>query len=156
MICMPLEPRPMRLHPGARALALAFALLLALPLALGAADQVWEGNAAIVRKGEFGAPGFFAASDSFPKNTLLEVENPQNGKTVRVTVVERANGRGNVFLLLSEQAAAALGFSASDVIRVRSRVVATAGTTRAGAGFEDQAADFVGVGIDHRLVDDFA
>jgi hypothetical protein len=137
MICMSHEPRGRRLHSGARWLALAFALLLALPLALGAADQVWEGNAAVVRKGEFGTPGFFAASDSFPGNTLIQVENPQNGKTVEVTVVERINGRGNVFLLLSEQAAAALGFSASEVIRVRSRVLVAGG---AGRGAEDLAA----------------
>jgi rare lipoprotein A (peptidoglycan hydrolase) len=133
------NPWGMRLRSGGPRLALAFALLLVLPLAFGAADQVWEGNAGVVRKGEFGTPGFFAASDSFPKSTLLQVENPQNGKTVQVTVVERINGRGNMFLLLSEQAAAALDFSASDVIRVKTRVLVSAGTTRGGAGLEDLA-----------------
>ena len=92
-----------------------------------AEEQSWEGNAAVIRKGEFDSEGLFAASDSFPKNTLLQIENPQNAKTVQVTVVERINGNGNVFLLLSEQAAAALGLSASEVIRVKARVLLAAG-----------------------------
>ena len=125
---MPLQPRAMPPRRAARGFVLALVLLLSLAWVTGAEEQSWEGNAAVVRKGEFGSEGLFAASDSFPKNTLLEVENPQNVKTVQVTVVERINGSGNVFLLLSEQAAAALGLSAAEVIRVKARVLLAAGT----------------------------
>ena len=106
----------------ARGLLLLLLALVFLP-ALAAQESSWDGNAAVVRKGEFDSPGLFAASDSFPQGTLLRVENPQNGKAVQVTVVDRINGRGNVFLLLSEQAAAVLGLSPSEVIRVKARVL---------------------------------
>jgi len=106
----------------ARGLLLLLLALAFLP-ALAAQESSWDGNAAVVRKGEFDSPGLFAASDSFPQGTLLRVENPQNGKAVQVTVVDRINGRGNVFLLLSEQAAAVLGLSPSEVIRVKARVL---------------------------------
>jgi len=117
----------------ARGLLLLLLALVFLP-ALAAQESSWDGNAAVVRKGEFDSPGLFAASDSFPQGTLLRVENPQNGKAVQVTVVDRINGRGNVFLLLSEQAAAVLGLSPSEVIRVKARVlIASIDSARAGS-----------------------
>jgi rare lipoprotein A (peptidoglycan hydrolase) len=117
----------------ARGLLLLLLALVFLP-ALAAQESSWDGNAAVVRKGEFDSPGLFAASDSFPQGTLLRVENPQNSKAVQVTVVDRINGRGNVFLLLSEQAAAVLGLSPSEVIRVKARVlIASIDSARAGS-----------------------
>ena len=112
-------------RPPWRGLFLLLPAMIALlaVTALQAQDAGWDGNAAVVRKGEFSSPGLFAASDSFPLGTLIQVENPQNGATVQVTVVERINAKGNIFLLLSEEAAAVLGLSPADVIRVRARIV---------------------------------
>ena len=80
---MPLQRLPAR---GLLLLLLGLVPLPTAPLRRGL--RSWEGNAAVVRQGEFASAGLFAASDSFPQGTLLQVENPQNGKTVRVTVVE--------------------------------------------------------------------
>jgi rare lipoprotein A (peptidoglycan hydrolase)/cell division septation protein DedD len=86
------------------------------------AEDLWEGNAAVIRRGVFDVPGLFAASDSFPRNSLILVENIQNGKQVEVTILERINGAGNVFLLLSEQAAEQIGLSSDEVLPVRARI----------------------------------
>jgi hypothetical protein len=86
------------------------------------AEETWEGNAAVIRRGVFELPGLYAASDSFPKNSLILVENIQTGEQVEVTILERINGSGNVFLLLSEQAAKRIGLSSDEVLPVRARV----------------------------------
>jgi hypothetical protein len=51
--------------------------------------DVWEGNATVVSEGVFEEKGLFAASNAFPENTIIQVENPRTGKTVKVTVVKR-------------------------------------------------------------------
>ena len=43
-----------------------FYFLLLILSAFAFADEVWEGNAAIIRRGEFESDGLFAASNSFP------------------------------------------------------------------------------------------
>ncbi|HEC62333.1 MAG TPA: hypothetical protein ENI27_08785, partial [bacterium] len=95
--------------------------LLFLGLAIGdmQSEEVWEGNAAVIRRGEFDTSGLYAASNSFPKNTKIKVENFETGEQVEVTIIKRIDGPGNVFLLLSEQAAAAINLSSSEVIRVK-------------------------------------
>ncbi len=99
---------------------------LCLPL-IGYTQESWEGNAALIRQGEFSGSGLYAASNSFPENTCIRVENVQTGKSVEVTVVKRIEGASNIFLLLSEQAGAQIGLSGSEVIRVRARVISSIG-----------------------------
>lgn len=98
-------------------------------------QEVWEGTAAQIRPGEFTSPGFFAASNSFPKNSTILIENLQNGKQVKVTVIKRVEQSSNVFLLISAKAAAALGFEQSEVVRVKIRL--TAGSLIPMAGLPD-------------------
>ncbi len=83
----------------------------------------------MIRQGEFSGSGLYAASNSFPENTSIRVENVQTGKSVQVTVVKRIEGAGNIFLLLSEQAGGQIGLSGSEVIRVRARVVSSIGAS---------------------------
>lgn len=106
-----------------------FVVLLALCLCAAAAfaQQNWQGNAAIARRGEFSAPGLFAASNAFPENTLILVRNPQSGQSVQVTVAQRIPGAGSIFLLLSEEAGTQIGLTGSEVIRVRANVVSSLG-----------------------------
>ena len=47
-----------------------FALVSVMPV-----WAIWEGNAGIAASSEFTQAGFFAKSDMFPKNTLVEIEN---------------------------------------------------------------------------------
>jgi rare lipoprotein A (peptidoglycan hydrolase) len=106
-----------------------FVVLLALCFCAAAAfaQQNWQGNAAIARRGEFSAPGLFAASNAFPKNTPILVRNPQSGQSVQVTVAQRIPGAGSIFLLLSEEAGTQIGLTGSEVIRVRANVVSSLG-----------------------------
>ena len=104
--------------------------LIGLLLTLGlvwsvAAEPVWSGNAS-VDSTEFinfveDTP-LAGASSSFTRNTVVEVTNPQNGRTIEVTIVKRAP-RPGVFLVLSGQAGEALDFPADQVIPVQVRVV---------------------------------
>ncbi len=82
------------------------------------ADPVWEGSAAVSRFGEFPGAGYFGASNSFPKNTVVEVKNLESGKTVKITITKRLDDPG-LFLLVSHDAAKALGIMQDDVARVR-------------------------------------
>ena len=96
----------------------AFLALLTLLLCLPLWAEQWEGNAARIRPGEFTVPGLFAASNSFPEGTRVQISSSRTGKSVEVTVTRRVDGTTGVFLLLSDQAAEALGLAAGDVERV--------------------------------------
>jgi rare lipoprotein A (peptidoglycan hydrolase) len=86
--------------------------------------DVWEGNATVVSEGVFEEKGLFAASNAFPENTIIQVENPRTGKTVKVTVVKRIIDNPNLFLLLSGQAADLLEMEKGDVERVKIHIAA--------------------------------
>ncbi len=87
--------------------ALAAALILAglIPV-LGQSN--WQGTAVVGRYGEFPPGGYFASSNSFPLNTMVDLTNNSTGESVRVIVVGRVEEAG-VFMVLSEAAAAELG-----------------------------------------------
>jgi rare lipoprotein A (peptidoglycan hydrolase)/cell division protein FtsN len=91
-------------------------------------QQNWQGNAAVARSGEFATPGMVAASNAFPQDTTILVQNAQTGQSVRVTVVQRIEGAASVFLLLSEEAGRQIGLTGSQVIRVKASVVSSLGT----------------------------
>jgi rare lipoprotein A (peptidoglycan hydrolase) len=91
-------------------------------------QQSWQGNAAVARAGEFAAPGMFAASNAFPEDTIILVQNAQTGQSAQVTVTQRIQGTASVFLLLSEEAGKQIGLTGSQVIRVQASVVSTLGT----------------------------
>jgi hypothetical protein len=95
-------------------------------------EQIWQGNAAVIRRGGFETSGLYAASNSFPKNTQIEVMNLENGKVVTVTVLKRIEDDSNVFLLLSTDAAEKLDMEYNDVIRVKTKILAGYGTDIAG------------------------
>jgi hypothetical protein len=81
------------------------------------AQQQWKGSAAMGRYGEFPMNGLYAASNAFPRNTFIEVRNTKNGRTVKVIVVDRLRDPG-LFILLSRDAAIALGMSDTEIINV--------------------------------------
>jgi rare lipoprotein A (peptidoglycan hydrolase) len=103
-----------------------FTLCLCTIAAYG--QQNWQGNAAVARSGEFATPGMVAASNAFPEDTTILVQNAQTGQNVRVTVVQRIEGAASVFLLLSEEAGRQIGLTGSQVIRVKASVVSSLGT----------------------------
>jgi rare lipoprotein A (peptidoglycan hydrolase) len=96
-------------------LTAAVLLMLAL-LRMGAAT--WEGSAITGGAGEFPAEGLYAACNSFPRDSVIEVNNLENGKTVTVTIVSNVANPG-VFIALSPKAAEALGIKPGSAVRVR-------------------------------------
>ncbi len=100
-----------------------FLLFALLTTAIISSDEIWEGNATQIRRGEFESEGYYAASNSFPNGTVVDVENIRNGRSIEVTVLKRIGDNPNLFLLLSYQAAQRLGINKGDVERVRVMVV---------------------------------
>lgn len=93
-------------------------LLVLVTTGLGLAQSEWEGTTAMGRYGEFPNSGYYGASNSFPRNTLVEVENVETGRTTTVLIVDRLEDPG-LFLLLSREAAEELGIKDDQVVRSR-------------------------------------
>ena len=92
------------------------------------AESVWEGSAAMGRYGEFPFTGFYGASNSFPQNAYVEVENLENGKRTRVIIVNRLTTPG-LLMLVSNEAAQELGIYQSDIARIKVRMISSGNTT---------------------------
>ncbi len=92
-------------------------ILLSAPLFLSA-QSVWEGSCAVGAYNSFPSTGLYGASDSFPQNTLVTVENTQTNQKATVLIIDRLNNSG-LFLLLSKDAGAAIGLSAGEVSQVK-------------------------------------
>ena len=102
-----------------------FALASAAPVV---AQNQWEGTAVVGRYGEFPPGGLYAASNTFPLNTLVSVTNTRNGRTARLIVVREIDDPG-IFLLLSESAAYDLGITSGSTASVRVSPVQLPGLT---------------------------
>ncbi|TVR85284.1 MAG: SPOR domain-containing protein [Spirochaetaceae bacterium] len=96
------------------ALACAVLLFSAVP---APAQQAWEGSAVVGRFGDFPPGGLFAASNAFPRNSMVTVTDGRSGRQVRVIVVSRVDDPG-VFLLLSPEAGQELGLRAGGSTQV--------------------------------------
>ncbi|MDR1220570.1 MAG: SPOR domain-containing protein [Treponema sp.] len=90
--------------------------LLASGMFIGA--SIWEGTAVVAPDGVLPNTGYYAAINSFPRNTAVIVTNLENGKTVHVTVVATLDN-SSVLILLSREAADAIALSADYPGRVR-------------------------------------
>jgi hypothetical protein len=85
-------------------------------LAIGA--SVWEGTAAIAPTGTLPEGGYFAATNSFPKNTVVDITNIENNLTIRVVVASGLDSPG-LLAVLSRNAAKAIGLADRGVGRIR-------------------------------------
>ena len=108
---------------------LAIIVSLVLLAGVATAESNWQGNSAMSRFGEFPERGNYGASNSFPKNTLIEVTNLDTGAKAKLIVVDRLDDPG-LFLLLSREAAADLGISEGDVVRVQASIARPEGVVR--------------------------
>jgi hypothetical protein len=95
---------------------IAFGIAASLLLLVNA--SVWEGAASASTGGDLPENGYYAATNSFPRNTVVDVTNLENGRTIRVIV---AGGLENPGLLavLSKDAADAVGLQPRSIGRVR-------------------------------------
>jgi hypothetical protein len=80
--------------------------------------SVWEGSAAVSTSGEFPDGAYYAATNSFPRNTVVDVTNLENGRTIRVIVAASLDSPG-ILAMLSRNAASAIGIQARSIGRIR-------------------------------------
>ncbi|MDR1177726.1 MAG: septal ring lytic transglycosylase RlpA family protein, partial [Spirochaetaceae bacterium] len=97
-----------------------YVLFLAVPviMAVMTSGSVWEGAAALGTNGELPDSGYYAASSSFPRNTVVDVTNLETRKTVRVIIAGPLESPG-LLALLSRDAASSIGLSGRSVGRIR-------------------------------------
>ena len=99
------------------------ALCMLLLVGTAAAEgRRWEGTAAPGRYGEFPESGNFAASNSFPVNSRIEVEHLETGRRTTVFVTRELDETG-VLVLLSPDAAREIGLERDAGAEVRVRRV---------------------------------
>jgi hypothetical protein len=96
----------------------AFTLCLVPALLVLINASVWEGAAASTPRGDLPETGFYAATNSFPRNTVVDVTNLENGKTIRVIVSGGLDTPG-LLTILSKDAANFIGLSPHSIGRVR-------------------------------------
>jgi len=81
---------------------------LVLAAAGGWAQSTWRGQAEVWAASSAPADGFVAASNQFPRNSLLTVENYKTKKTIQVRVVATLPADSSALVLLNAKAAQAL------------------------------------------------
>ncbi|WP_010255436.1 SPOR domain-containing protein [Treponema primitia] len=91
-------------------------VLMAALIFIGA--SVWEGSAAVSTSGEFPEGAYYAATNSFPRNTVVDVTNLENGRTIRVIVAASLDSPG-LLAMLSRNAATAIGIQTRGIGRIR-------------------------------------
>ncbi|MDR1410776.1 MAG: SPOR domain-containing protein [Spirochaetaceae bacterium] len=92
-----------------------FVILAAL---LCVSASVWEGAASVSLNGELPEEGYYVATKSFPRNTVVDVTNLETSQTIRVIVASGLDSPG-LLAILSKDAAGAIGLHARFVGRIR-------------------------------------
>ncbi|MDR2053204.1 MAG: SPOR domain-containing protein [Treponema sp.] len=80
--------------------------------------SVWEGAASVSLNGELPEEGYYVATRSFPRNTIVDVTNLETGQTIRAIVASGLDSPG-LLAILSKDAAGAIGLHARFVGRIR-------------------------------------
>ncbi|MDR0388422.1 MAG: SPOR domain-containing protein [Treponema sp.] len=97
-------------------LCLAVMTVIVAMLCVGA--SIWEGAAAVSISGELPEGGYYAATKSFPRNTVVDITNLETGKTVRVIVATGLDSPG-LLAILSKDAAEFIGIQTRSIGRIR-------------------------------------
>jgi hypothetical protein len=98
-----------------RSLTIIMLALLALSMA---SSTAWEGSAVPAAGSEFPSEGLYAACNSFPRGSTVEVSNLETGRVLSVTISGTVDNPG-IFMILSPQAAEALGMKSGSAARIR-------------------------------------
>jgi hypothetical protein len=80
--------------------------------------SIWEGAAAVSSGGDLPDTGLYVATNSFPRNTVVDLINLETGKTVRVLVAAGLDSPG-LLAMVSKEAAAAIGLQNRSIGRIR-------------------------------------
>jgi hypothetical protein len=95
-----------------------FVLIVIASVLFFAGASPWEGSAAVAPNGELPTRGFYIATNAFPKNTVVDITNIENGKTTRVIVSNSLAGPG-LLAVVSREAADLIGMRADSISRIR-------------------------------------
>lgn len=87
-------------------------------LVVAASASSWEGSAMTGSHDDFPASGYYAACNSFPRDSSVEIVNLENGRTISVVVTKGLDSSG-IFMILSVEASRALGLQPGRVARIR-------------------------------------
>ncbi|GHV16703.1 hypothetical protein FACS189493_3020 [Spirochaetia bacterium] len=80
--------------------------------------STWEGSAAVSISGELPDDGYYVATRSFPRNTVVDVTNLETEKTIRAIVASGLDSTG-LLAILSRDVAAAIGIQVRSIGRIR-------------------------------------
>jgi hypothetical protein len=80
--------------------------------------SVWEGAASIAPLGDLPEEGFYAATNSFPRNTVVDITNLETGQSIRVIVAAGLETPG-LLAVLSRDAAGMIGIRSRSIGRIR-------------------------------------
>lgn len=78
----------------------------------------WDGSAVVGAYGDFPLQGYYGACNSFPRNTIIDVTNLANNKTVTIIITRELSTTG-ILIALSPEAAQVLGITAGTTAMVR-------------------------------------
>jgi hypothetical protein len=93
------------------------ALILITVLLIEANASTWEGAASVSVGGDLPETGYFVATNSFPRNSIVEITNLENNKTVRAIVTAGLDNPG-LLVVLSKEAADNIGLQLRSIGRV--------------------------------------
>ena len=79
--------------------------------------SVWEGAAAAASYESFPGSGFYVATNSFPRNTVVDITNLENGRRTQAVVVSRLEAPG-LLAVMSRETASTIGLANQSVGRV--------------------------------------
>ena len=91
-------------------------MLLICAFVLFPGASVWEGAAAV--SPDLPETGFFIATNSFPRNTIVNLTNLETGRTIQVTVSDSLEAPG-LLALVSREAAESIGLRSRIIGRIR-------------------------------------
>jgi hypothetical protein len=80
--------------------------------------SMWEGTAAIAAGSDLPEKGYFVATNSFPRNTVIDLTNLENNKSIRVIVAGNFETLG-LIALVSKEAAEIIGMNPGSISRIR-------------------------------------
>ncbi|MDR2159930.1 MAG: SPOR domain-containing protein [Treponema sp.] len=87
-------------------------------LVVGTGASVWEGAAAVAPAGDLPDAGYYAATNSFPRNTVVDITNLETGKSVRVIVSSGLETPG-LLAMISRDTASVIGMPLRSIGRIR-------------------------------------
>ena len=94
------------------------AVLAVLSIISLSGAMIWEGAAAVAPSGELPENGLYAATNSFPRNSVVDITNMENGRIVRVTVISGLETPG-LLATISREAAGVINLSSRSIGRIR-------------------------------------